>query len=509
MTNTIYQPVNTLDHIRKSFNSATNRDERARIGQFLTPVAIARFMSSLFENRTQAVRILDPGAGSGVLFATCVESLILRKNHPHSIEVVAYETDKCILPYLQETMTRCELLCHSHAVTFHGIIRTEDFVESAITETEETLFVVPGRRFTNVILNPPYKKINGQASVTKMLYSAGMEVGNLYAAFVWLSFRLLEPGGQIVAITPRSFCNGSYFKKFRVALLSNMNLKRIHVFVSRKKAFRDDDVLQENVIFHAKKEQRKPKFVTISASEGIDFDEKRILTIPYRHVVHPADKDAFIHISMDDTSLDIIKRMESFSSSLSELNLNVSTGRTVDFRMREHLSQLPRQDTVPLIYPCHFQDGFVSWPLNNGKKPNAITLSCETSDLLLEAGVYVLTKRFSSKEQPKRIMAAIYDPARIDAPYVSFENHLNYFHRQGKGLPADMAKGLLLYLNSTIVDQYFRLFSGNTQVNATDLRKIPYPADDQLSRIGAYVKTQIPDQETIDAIIEKECESRE
>ncbi len=102
-------------------------------------------------------------------------------------------------------------------------------------------------------------------------------------------------------------------------------------------------------------------------------------------------------------------------------------------------------------------------------------------------------------------MAAIYDPSRIDAPLVGFENHLNYFHKHGKGLPEDLAKGLALYLNSTVADRYFRLFSGHTQVNATDLRKMPYPAYEQLMRLGAYVKGAMPDQKTIDTIIEKEC----
>jgi adenine-specific DNA-methyltransferase len=106
-------------------------------------------------------------------------------------------------------------------------------------------------------------------------------------------------------------------------------------------------------------------------------------------------------------------------------------------------------------------------------------------------------------------MAAIYDPARIDAGLVGFENHLNYFHKQGKGLSADLAKGLALYLNSTLADQYFRLFSGHTQVNATDLRKMPYPTYQQLLRLGSHVKGTMPDQEIIDAIVEKECESRD
>lgn len=503
------EQLSTLDHIRNSFNSVTSRIDRSHIGQFLTPAAIARFMSSMFETGLREVRILDPGAGTGVLFAACVEALISQEKRPLSIEVVAYETDRTILPYLEETMKRCGSICALGGVSFHGAIKAEDFVSSAIAETEESLFVVPGRRFTHAILNPPYKKINGQTAASRMLYSAGMEVANLYAAFVWLSIKLLEPGGQMVAITPRSFCNGPYFKKFRVAVLKMTSLKRVHVFISRKKAFGDDDVLQENVIYHAIKGIQKPECVTISSSDGIDFDESRKFSVPYSHVVHPGDRDVFIHLGVDDAGVGVIKRMECFSSSLDKLNLSVSTGRTVDFRVRRHLRQSSQEGTVPLIYPCHFQHGFIDWPAESGRKPNAIVSSSETSDLLVDAGYYVLTKRFSSKEQQRRVMAAIYDPSRIGAPFVSFENHLNYFHRQGKGLPSDLARGLALYLNSTVVDRYFRLFSGHTQVNATDLRKMPYPTHEQLLRLSAYVDERMPDQETIDDIIKRECGTRE
>ncbi len=499
------EPLSMLDHIRKSFNSVTSRADRSQIGQFLTPAVIAHFMASMFETKGREVRILDPGAGAGVLFAALVEKLISRKTQPVSIEVIAYETDSIILPHLKETMNRCESLCRSAGVTFHGTIRMEDFISSGIAETEESLFIVPDNRFTHAIINPPYKKINGQTAMSKMLYAAGIEVANLYAAFVWLAMNFLEPGGQLVAITPRSFCNGPYFKKFRVAFLEMMSFRRIHVFISRKKAFGDDDVLQENVIYHAVRERQKSKSVIISASESTDFDKANEFAIPYSNLVHPGDRDAFIHLGGDDANFDVIRHMEHFTSSLSKLNLSVSTGRTVDFRAREHLRQSPQQGTAPLIYPCHFQDGFIKWPAESGKKPNAIIASHETSDLFVEAGYYVLTKRFSSKEQHRRVMAAIYDPAKIEAPYVSFENHVNYFHRYGKGLPADLAKGLALYLNSTIVDRYFRLFSGHTQVNATDLRKMPYPSQEQLLRLGSHIEERMPDQDSIDGIIEKEC----
>jgi adenine-specific DNA-methyltransferase len=461
----------------------------------------------MFETFPQAVRILDPGAGTGVLFAALVETMVLRGNRLASIEVVAYETDSAILPFLKETVKRCEALCTSKGINCRGIVRHTDFVSSAIAETSESLFAVPSSRFTHIILNPPYKKINSQTAMSRKLYAAGIEVANVYAAFVWLSTRLLEPGGEIVAITPRSFCNGPYFKKFRVAFLKLVNLRRIHVFASRKKAFGDDDVLQENIIYHGVRELRKAKSMVISTSDGVDFDKGHTLSVAYSRVVHPGDLDMFIHLGLDPADPALTERMKCFTSSLGKLGLTVSTGRVVEFRAREHLRESSEQGTVPLIYPCHFLNGFVYWPMEPERKPSAIVSSSETSDLLIEAGFYVLTKRFSSKEQQRRIMAAIYDPTRIDARLVGFENHLNYFHNQGKGLPADVAKGLALYLNSTLADQYFRLFSGHTQVNATDLRKMVYPAYRQLVRLGAYVKEAMPDQHIIDTIVEKECES--
>jgi adenine-specific DNA-methyltransferase len=118
----------------------------------------------------------------------------------------------------------------------------------------------------------------------------------------------------------------------------------------------------------------------------------------------------------------------------------------------------------------------------------------------------VLTKRFSSKEERRRVVAAVYDPHRITSPVVGFENHLNYFHAGGNGMPEQMVKGLALYLNSSLFDCHFRLFSGHTQVNATDLRKMTYPSRNQLMRLGLHIQDRMPDQETIDKILEMECE---
>ena len=81
---------------------------------------------------------------------------------------------------------------------------------------------------------------------------------------------------------------------------------------------------------------------------------------------------------------------------------------------------------------------------------------------------------------------------------------MNYFHRRGNGLPGLLAKGLAAYLNSTLVDAYFRQFSGHTQVNATDLRSLKYPDVATLNRIGGRIGEPFPNQDELDALIREE-----
>ena len=67
-----------------------------------------------------------------------------------------------------------------------------------------------------------------------------------------------------------------------------------------------------------------------------------------------------------------------------------------------------------------------------------------------------------------------------------------------------LARGLAAYLNSSLVDEFFRLFNGHTQVNATDLRNLKYPTIDQLMSVGLRVGEYLPSQSEIDELVEEE-----
>lgn len=337
----------------------------------------------------------------------------------------------------------------------------------------------------------------------ELLRSAGIETSNLYTGFLALVIKMLSDGGELVGITPRSFCNGPYFKPFREEFLKTMVLQRLHVFESRSAAFSKDNVLQENIIAHAIKGGKKPEQVIISSSSGEANAHVKERRVPYGDVVSPNDPGQFIHLVEDDIQAGARSTMSQLSTALEDLGVTVSTGRVVDFRAKSFLRKQPEKGTVPLIYPCHFNGGFVHWPKDNSRKPNAILSVEQTRELLVPAGIYVLIKRFTTKEERRRIVACIYDSRQIDAPYVGFENHLNYLHIQGHGLPMNLAKGLANFLNSTLVDVYFRQFNGHTQVNATDLRSLNYPTKEQLERLGRKLYDCGIEQAKLDEWVER------
>ncbi len=252
-------------------------------------------------------------------------------------------------------------------------------------------------------------------------------------------------------------------------------------------------MLQENIILHAVK-GAAPSKVTITTSRGGGFEfasnsrdyvgedmTQRI--VDYQSVIRPSDPDSFVHIASNDLEQGIVDRMAHFTATLADLGLEISTGPVVDFRLRKDLRSDPAKGTVPLLYATHFQGGTLEWP-KAMKKPNAIAVTEKSRRWLYpNEGHFVITRRFTSKEEKQRVVASIY-ASDLPGELIGFENHLNVFHANQKGVSPSLAKGLSVYLNSSLVDRYFRQFNGHTQVNATDLRSLHYPDREALARIA-------------------------
>lgn len=490
--------LSAVEHVRLRVSKGTDAGHKARLGQFLTPATIAAHMASMFDPvEGGTCRLLDPGAGIGSLTAAFLDRCAEGRLRFQAIEATAFEIDAILLDKLRATIA-----AYTDRLPLASVLRDEDFIEAAVNHLQ----FGDDEGFTHAILNPPYKKIQGASRHRLLLRQVGIETVNLYSAFVALTLAMMVPGGQVVAIVPRSFCNGPYYRPFRDYMLSRAAIRHIHLFSSRNKAFRDDQVLQENVIIKLVRGARQGS-VTVSTSNDDSFADLISHEHAFGRIVFPDDPERFIHVPTSPAR-DAIEYLPAIRHSLEELGIQVSTGPVVDFRLKPHLRDMPGPDTVPLLYPGHFEGQRVIWPKTDAKKPNALALTAETEKWLYPNGFYCVVRRFSAKEEKRRVVAGVARPDAFgNTPRLGFENHLNVFHENKRGLDQSLAYGLAAFLNTTAVDENFRRFNGHTQVNATDLRLMKYPARNILMVLGEWARSgkDAPSQAELDAKLEELC----
>ncbi|MEQ1689638.1 MAG: Eco57I restriction-modification methylase domain-containing protein [Gemmatimonas sp.] len=459
------------------------------LGQYMTPVKVADFIANLFPQPNGEVYLLDAGAGKGAL----TDAFLSRwgKETFAPINADAHELDDAMLSELRGRMAQSARDKGAEFRVFDG-----DFIVNATT----MIRLGSGRRYSHAILNPPYKKISTSSVHRSCLRAIGLETVNLYTGFLGAALELLDDGGQLAAIVPRSFCNGPYYEPFRKFLFERAALRHIHLFEARNKAFKADAVLQENIIVLVERDG-SVRDITISMSTDDTFSDYSELVVSHDRVVLPNDHAQVIHIPTSD-DISILDSSEAFRSSLADIGLSVSTGPVVDFRMKEWLRAMPEPGAVPLLYPVHFSGNQFSWPKAESKKANALVRNASTEKWLYPNGFYTVVRRFSSKEERRRVVASVVDPSHFEHDALGFENHLNVIHSGRAPIPEEIARGIAVFLNSTPVDSYFRRFNGHTQVNATDLKMLKYPTRDVLARWGHLAKgSEGLSQDDIDAMV--------
>lgn len=489
------QVLEQVDKIRREVSPRLAQKRKSELGQFMTPMAVARFMAAMFPpSRLNACKLLDAGAGLGALTCAFLDRWKAGGFGFSRVESTVHELDDALRVHLDET-----LKAYADPKRFsHQIVPGDFIVQTAIAMLEGTA----GKPYTHAILNPPYKKINNASQHRQALSQVGIETSNLYTAFVALAIELMAPGGVIVAIIPRSFCNGTYHQPFRALMLEKTALRAMHLFESRSKTFLDDEVLQENIIIMLERDGVQGD-VTVTTSTDSSFSDLETNIHPFDRIVFPADRELFIHVptSIEKTELELAKQVH---CTLDQLGIKVSTGPVVDFRLKAQLRADPEPGSAPLLYPLHFAaDSGVVWPIPGGKKANAIMIDDESRPWLMPNGFYCVVRRFSSKEERRRIVANVIAPDDFPdgTEFLGLENHVNVFNVKRCGLPELMAYGMAVFMNTTAVDEAFRRFSGHTQVNAGDLKTMKYPTHEIIMALGAWGKAnQGASQEAIDQI---------
>jgi adenine-specific DNA-methyltransferase len=365
------------------------------------------------------------------------------------------------------------------------VIRVEDF----ILANGNSLFDSRAERsFDWAILNPPYFKVRKESAHARAMAHVVYGQPNIYAFFMAVAADLLRDGGQMVAITPRSYFNGPYFKRFRKWFFDRMTVRRIHVFESRVEAFQEDEVLQENVILLAERSGTR-RDVVLTSSAGRDVRKLASHVLPYAKVIEDSSGDHLVRVATNGLEQEIVHIVDEFPHRFRQLPFKISTGPVVTFRSKEFLRPVRSDNTAPLLWMHNVRPFVTRFPPKRGKQPH-ILVSNESQKLLLPAKRYVLLKRFTAKEERRRLVAGIVESTDSYSPCIGLENHLNYIYQIDGELSTKEAIGLAALFNSALIDRYFRAISGNTQVNAAEIRALPLPCLETIREIGQALESR-------------------
>lgn len=505
-------PVKHSDNMGLKFINVF-KSKQEELGQYFTPHEVSTYMASMLALPIKdEIKLLDPGAGGGVLIASTVKHLVtLDTRKEKSYIATLYEIDVELIPTLKKSMSFLQKWCADNQISFDYVIKNEDYILSNASVLDEKPSLFKNELFDIVISNPPYFKIskNDERAICCSLLVYGQP--NIYSLFMGVASSQLMPGGQLVFITPRSFSSGQYFKSFRKHFFKKINIDTIHVFESRKNAFERDFVLQENIIcYGTRSDEINLSGVCIKTSNGkSDLISSSELNV-HRSLIIDIKKDFMLCLPTNEKDLQLLKTTHSWENSLEKMGLKISTGPIVPFRATEYLMKEQTKKSVPLLWVQHILPMKTKFPLDVFRKQQWFLSDDTSKKLLVEDQNMILMRRFSPKEDFRRLTVAPHEKESLGYQYIGLENHLNYIYSPQKKFIREELYGLAAFLNSKIFDSYFRITNGNTQVSATELRTAPLPSKKIITEIGIIIlKTKTITHSEIDAIIEEVIESQD
>ena len=472
--------VSKVHENTREFLLSQPKDNRKKIGQFFTDEKTAIFMAKMFDfsNVYSKIRVLDPGAGTGILSAAFIE--MAREENIKEIELVLVENNKDVLILLEENI---KLFSTLSDIVVTVVLNKENFIIEQSAAFSMNALTKYGR-FDYVICNPPYLKIARSSKETIGMDSIISGAPNLYFLFMALSAHDLVDGGEMVFIIPRSWTSGAYFKKFREYIFEVAILNKVHLFTSRNKVFSIEKVLQETIIVKfTKGNKEKRQDVPLTTSDDNTFLNMEMLNISYDTIVHGVNK--YVYLPASKRQGELLRKIDKFKYTLPQLGMKLKTGLTVDFKNKDRLKRKPTPETTPLVFSSHFSNGRIVFPIK--KEPYQFVLA--TDGMKQENKDYLFIKRLTSKEENRRLQPAIYLKDDIDSHYISTDNKLNFIERINKeSLSRDVLYGLYVIFSSSYYDEYYRILNGSTQVNATEINDMPIPNIDGLEQLGRQFK---------------------
>lgn len=469
---------------------------RSAKGAYYTPPPLVARLLDMAERcgvDFSSASIIDPACGGGAFLAP-VALKMLKQQKGASSEWIFGSLIKRLKGVEIDPFAAWMSLVLLEAALMPLCVSTQRRIPDSIIIVGDALSRSDMGKFDLVVGNPPYGRVSlspeQREKFTRSLYGHA----NLYGLFLDLAVSLIKPETGIIAfLTPTSFLGGHYFTSLRNLLTQQVTPLFFDFVTDRDGVF--DDVLQETMLVTFREgEYHTPVNVCSLIPEGLN--NARIEALGSVFVEKGGEIWLLPRKKADVAFLKTIKAMP---GRLADIGYTVSTGKLVWNRFKPQLRQSRKKGCYPLIWAESVTHGGFTFSATRKNHVPYIELLKEQA-FLITRKESVLVQRTTSKEQQKRIQAAIIPQAFIDRfNGVVIENHVNMVCAD-RSLPAVDARVIEKILNSATVDRIFRCISGSVAVSAYELKAIPFPETAKLAQFQELVDSGMDTRQLEDVI---------
>lgn len=460
-----------LADIAATARASLTPNERKAYGAYLTPAPLARQITNMCMTTPSKVMLGDHGAGSGFLSCLTAEKMISAANRPEEVNIGAFEVQAKLHKAIRQSLS----IVSEHAAA-NGVDFTAQLEGDFLVGLED---MVRGRKreLTHSVLNPPYFKIGPKHPANVTLSNAlGFTVPNVYALFIVATLMMLKEGGEMVALIPRSFASGIYYKPFRKFLMEHANLTHIVRFSSRSNLFKEDNVLQENCVIRCIAGQEQQELVQLDFWETPESGRVNTMTASADLIL---STERFAMPGTGD-EMSALRTVSAMGSSFDKAGYTIATGRCIIHKVSDYLAYEHTTEVAPHIHAKMFKSGgAVDFASRAYRGPAGVSICRETDAFLNDARRYLLIKRVSPNDgKNQRVASTLIDGSKFHQSKIAISNGLQAVSSGGGGDNAQVnhLAALQEYLTSPQVQDYIRAVNGTTQINKADLLSMGIPA---------------------------------
>ncbi|ORX23167.1 hypothetical protein BVF91_07755 [Thermoanaerobacterium sp. PSU-2] len=214
-------------NLQSKIDSLKKIDERRKLGQFSTPINLAREIISygLKIHSCSEISFIDPAFGTGAFFSALLSEI--EKMKKSIIKATGIEIDKTVFNFATSLWGESDI----------------KLINADFTKIDNK-----GEKYNFLVCNPPYVRhqIIGNEQKSDLRKRIRNEtnfdisgLAGLYCYFILLSYKWLAPGAVCGWLLPSEFMDVNYGDTIKEFLLNRVRLIRIHRYNPEESKFCD------------------------------------------------------------------------------------------------------------------------------------------------------------------------------------------------------------------------------------------------------------------------------